>query len=71
MRVVVCRVRPVRIHGGEVLDLQLDEGGGKLGSIAEIEGEGVCKGSSVIAYADKRRSFLTCLEFELPSENVH
>lgn len=37
VRVVVCRVRPVRVHGGQILNLQLDEGGGKLGSIAKIK----------------------------------
>ena len=39
VREVVARVHPVRVHGAEVLDLQLDEGAGQVFRIAEFHGE--------------------------------
>ena len=34
VRVVVGRVHPISVHGGEVLDLEFDEGGGEFGCVA-------------------------------------
>lgn len=39
--VMVRRVHPVRVHGGQVLDLKFDEGRGKLSGVAELVGEGI------------------------------
>lgn len=39
MREVVTRVHPVRVHGAEVLDLQLDKGAGKVFGVAELHGK--------------------------------
>lgn len=36
MAEVVCSVHPVRIHGAQVLDLELDEGLCELGAVAEL-----------------------------------
>lgn len=40
--VVVSRVHPVSIHGGKVLDLELDERRSELVGVAELVGKGVC-----------------------------
>lgn len=39
--VVVSRVHPVSIHGGQVLNLELNKGGRKFGRVAELVGEGI------------------------------
>jgi hypothetical protein len=39
--VVVRRVHPVSVHGGQVLDLEFDEGRGELSGVAELVGEGI------------------------------
>lgn len=41
MRVVVARVEEIGVHGGQILDLELDERGGEFGGVAEAVGEGV------------------------------
>lgn len=54
--VVVGGVHPVGIHGGEVLDLELDEGRGKFGGVAELVGEGVYVGLAFAGhYRDQDR----------------
>lgn len=39
VRVVVARIHPVRIHGAQVLDLELKEGLGELLRVSELLGE--------------------------------
>ena len=39
--VVVGRVHPVSVHGGQVLDLEFNEGRTKLSGVAELVGEGI------------------------------
>lgn len=41
VRVVEAGVHPVGVHGGEVLDLQLDEGAAQLLGVAVVLGEGI------------------------------
>lgn len=38
---MVAGVQPIRVHGAQILDLELDKGFGKLGLEAEGDGEGV------------------------------
>lgn len=33
---MVARIHPIRIHGAQILDLQLDERLGELGAVAEL-----------------------------------
>jgi hypothetical protein len=42
MRIVVARVEEVSVHGGKILDLELDEGLSKFCFVSEFEGEVVC-----------------------------
>ena len=42
MREMVAGVHPVCVHGAEVLDLQLDQGAGKVFGVAELDGEFIC-----------------------------
>lgn len=39
---MVACVCPVGIHSAEILNLELNEGFGELGRVAEFHGEGVC-----------------------------
>lgn len=39
VREVVARIDPIRVHGAEVLDLQLDQGFGQLLGISQADGE--------------------------------
>jgi hypothetical protein len=39
MRVMVARIHPIRVHGAQILDLQLDERFGELGGVAELDSE--------------------------------
>lgn len=39
MREVVARVHPVSVHGAEVLNLQLDEGAGKVFGVTKFHGK--------------------------------
>lgn len=41
VREVVAGKHPVRVHGAQVLDLQLDQGAGEFGTVAERAGEGI------------------------------
>lgn len=42
VRVVVASVHPVRVHGAQVLDLQLEQGLGELLGVTEFLGEFIC-----------------------------
>ena len=71
MREVIARVHPISVHGAEVLDLQLDEGAGKVFGVTELDGKIVwqqcqCRTSTFLAMEK-----LTSLELEFSAQNVH
>jgi hypothetical protein len=41
VRVMIAAVHPVRVHGAEILDLELDQAGGERLCVAQGVGEGV------------------------------
>ena len=71
MREVIARVHPISVHGAEVLDLQLDEGAGKVFGVTELDGKIIwqqCQSRSSSFLAMER---LTSLELEFSAQNVH
>lgn len=69
MRQVVARVHPVSVHAAEILDLQLDQGAGKVFGVAELHGKFIWHIFSVVHRLELE--LRTSLEFKFSTHNVH